>query len=170
MGFSSEWHTPPEIIERARAVLGVIDLDPASCAGANKRVGAGRFIDAADNGLGSGWAGPNTVFLNPPSPALPWWARLMEHLQVGRLLHGVFVAFNAELLQTSQGRPYPSIASFPLCAPAHRIRYLRPDGSPGTSPRHHSLIVYVPGAVDRRHRFADVFSDYGAILLPGGGG
>ena len=32
---SQEWYTPAPILERVRAVLGPIDLDPASCEEAN---------------------------------------------------------------------------------------------------------------------------------------
>lgn len=165
---NSNWHTPLDILTRARTVLGTIDLDPASCAEANERVGAAVYYspDGIDGTRTLAW--PGNVWLNPPSPALPWWARLMESR--GSMRHAIFLAFNAELLQTSQGRTYPAISAFPMCAPARRIRFLRPDGSPGTAPRHHSLIVYVPGTVDRRWAFLDAFSDYGAVLLPGVGG
>ena len=169
---TSEWFTPVPILERARRVLGTIDLDPASCAVANERVGAGVFHGPGgvnDDGLTAfRWCG--SVWLNPPSPALPWWARLIEARGDVEFRHALFLAFNAELLQTSQGRSYPPIAAFPMCAPAKRIRFVRPDGTPGASPRHHSLIVYVPGTVDRRWAFCDAFADLGAVLLPGGQG
>jgi ParB family chromosome partitioning protein len=176
---TSEWHTPVEIIERARRVLGTIDLDPASCAAANERVGATRWMDShglevqswcnsriGDHGIE---AVPVSVWLNPPTPALPWWEKLMEQVHWGYIAHAIFLAFNAELLQTSQGRNRASVASFPFCAPSKRIRFLRPDGVPGPSPTHSSLIVYVPGTIDRRWSFCEAFSILGAILLPGGG-
>lgn len=37
-GGSVEWYTPIDYIIRARSVLGVIDLDPASCEQAQKAV------------------------------------------------------------------------------------------------------------------------------------
>lgn len=69
---SNEWYTPPEIVEKARAVLGVIDLDPASSATANTIVKAtvhhGQQAEDFVDGLGvHGWYG--NVFLNPPGPA-----------------------------------------------------------------------------------------------------
>lgn len=45
------WLTPLSIIDRVKTVLGPIDLDPASDAYANKRVGANRFFTEQDNGL-----------------------------------------------------------------------------------------------------------------------
>jgi hypothetical protein len=40
---SAEWFTPACYIEAVRAVLGTIDLDPASCEEANRIVGATRY-------------------------------------------------------------------------------------------------------------------------------
>ena len=42
---NDEWYTPAFIVETARAVLGCIDLDPASCEYANRVVQAGRYFD-----------------------------------------------------------------------------------------------------------------------------
>jgi hypothetical protein len=59
-----EWYTPPKYIELARAVLGEIDLDPASSEKAQEAVRAKRYFTAADQGLRHEWRG--RVWLNPP--------------------------------------------------------------------------------------------------------
>src|SRR5262249_44464856 len=59
-----EWYTPPQFIEAARAVLGTIDLDPASSIAANSVVQAKRFFTKADNGLAREWHGH--IWINPP--------------------------------------------------------------------------------------------------------
>ena len=59
-----EWYSPPELIERARTVMGSIDLDPASCALAQRVVSARTWFDAKRDGLKQRWTG--NVWLNPP--------------------------------------------------------------------------------------------------------
>jgi hypothetical protein len=175
---TSEWFTPEPILERVRAVLGVIDLDPASSAEANERVMARRWIGAEEHGLypATDWApnGPVSVFINPPggtsggrSLAGRFWAKLVDECYGSRITHAVFLAFNGELIQTSQrGDSSDSIANYPLCAPSKRIRFLAPDGTPGPSPTHSSLIVYVPGLVNRTGAFLDAFRSLGSLLVP----
>jgi hypothetical protein len=59
-----EWHTPPEYLERVRAVLGGIDLDPASSKVAQKTVKAKRYFTEVEDAIDSGWHG--RIFMNPP--------------------------------------------------------------------------------------------------------
>jgi len=61
---SAEWYTPTGIIEAARAALGSIDTDPASCKAAQAVVRAGTYYTEQDDGLLHEWRG--NVWLNPP--------------------------------------------------------------------------------------------------------
>ena len=62
---NTEWYTPDEIMEIVRAMLGVIELDPASNQMANERVKAGRIFTSKDDGLTQDWKA-ETLWLNHP--------------------------------------------------------------------------------------------------------
>jgi DNA N-6-adenine-methyltransferase (Dam) len=81
----NEFYTPPHIIEIARACMGGIDLDPASCALANETVKAATFYDTRRNGLKRPWFG--RVWLNPPYGrfSAPFVAKVVEELKAGRI-------------------------------------------------------------------------------------
>ena len=62
--YGVEFYSPDDILTPARAVLGQIDLDPASSLVANARVQATRIFTEEDNGLAQPWAG--RVWMNHP--------------------------------------------------------------------------------------------------------
>jgi ParB family chromosome partitioning protein len=177
---SNEHYTPPEIVEPARATLGAIDLDPASCALANTVVRAAHIYTEADNGLEQQWW--ERCFWNPPggvdggeSSQKLWWFYGVREWLAGRMEAGIFVGFSIEVLQTTQvkrprGLPVP--AELPHCFPSRRIAYLKNENGvlvPGTSPPHASVIVYLPPRTSREawaegmRRFADSFGTVGAL-------
>ncbi|WP_420431264.1 DNA N-6-adenine-methyltransferase [Candidatus Poriferisocius sp.] len=75
---SSEWWTPQPIIDAARLAMGSIDLDPASCAGANKTVLASMIYTAQMDGLMRRWSG--RVWCNPPFGEMSAWATTAMNL------------------------------------------------------------------------------------------
>jgi hypothetical protein len=79
-----EWFTPPEIIKRVHAVMGGIDLDPASCAKANEIVGANIYYTAKDDALSKNWFG--RVFVNPPGTCPTDYLKLVMYDDNGKLL------------------------------------------------------------------------------------
>jgi hypothetical protein len=81
----NDWRTPRKFLDAARAVMGAIDLDPASSAEANETVRATRFYTEADDGLRQPWRG--CVWLNPPygGEARLFVERLLREYQVGNV-------------------------------------------------------------------------------------
>jgi hypothetical protein len=164
---SALWYTPADVIERARTVLGSIELDPASDERANETVRAECFI-GADGEFWQTWPHHRRVWLNPPggkavdnrSQAAVFWRALTDYREAGLLRHALFLAFSIEALQTTQSFARP-IMSFPFCVPDKRIRFVSPFGEK-SSPTHANAIVYVPGTEDVTDRFLDVFSSLGA--------
>lgn len=158
---SVEWYTPEEYIEAARAVMGEIDLDPASCELANRTVKARRFYTKDDDGLKQEWFG--RVFLNPPygwtedseSSQAVWSARLIEAWEAGDILEGILLV-NAATAQ----KWFAPLWKYPICFTDHRIRFKSP-GAEKNQPPHGSVFVYFG---HEPQKFARVFSQFGAVV------
>ena len=89
---NDEWYTPAGVVVAARAVMGRIDLDPASTSGANETVQATAIYTVEDDGLTQPWRG--CVFLNPPFSAQlkrAFCDRLRESVASGDVTQAVLV-------------------------------------------------------------------------------
>jgi ParB family chromosome partitioning protein len=167
-------------VEAARAVLGGIDLDPASCPLAQDVVKAtawyGPGSPLGEDGLTEPWLG--RVFLNPPggraqltgcgtsSNAALWWGRLASSWEAGEVEAAIFVGFTLEILRSAQALDVLQPLGCPLCVPSSRIAFDTTDGGKrveSTQPTHANVIVYLPPAVGEGHaeRFKDLFEPFG---------
>ncbi len=173
LSLSNEWYSPPDIVESARAVLGIIDLDPATSDLANKTIRAERII--TEDSLSSNWADerPVSIYLNAPggkvgnqSQAVLFWQKLQDLRVAGDLKHAIVICFSMEIFQTSQQCAH-SVVDFPLCIPGKRLKYSAPEGKP-RSPTHASAIVYVPGTFDSTEVFVANFKKFGKVLNANG--
>lgn len=154
---SDEWYTPIEFIEAARAVMGSIDLDPASSGEAQKIIGASTYYTLEDDGLEQEWLGRN-VWLNPPySAPRPWVEKLIESLEMGSVESAILLVNTANSPQWA--RPLWH-GSYVVCLLDRRVRFWRPDRPDAKGFDRDQMIWYLGHDVNK---FRAVFGAYGAI-------
>ncbi len=161
---SHEWYTPPRYLEVVRQLLGVIDLDPASCAEANTLVQARCFYDREMDGLMRLW--PGRVYLNPPygkygssSQQGRWMAKLREQFEAGITVEAVALVNAA-----TDAKWFAPLWRYSLCFVDHRINFI--DGSGGCAGRlsqRASCFVYLG---TRSDSFARLFRPFGHVVCP----
>lgn len=153
----NEWYTPARYIEHARAVLGAIDLDPASCPAANQTVRAAKFYSVKVDGLRPEWSG--RVWLNPPYGRLAgdFTRKLLNEYAAGRVSAAV-VLVNAHCTDTSW---FGGLWDHALCFTDHRIDFDSGERGKDSSSTHGSVFAYLgPDPA----KFADIFSAFGAVV------
>lgn len=134
-----EWYTPAKYIEAAHAVMGGIDLDPASTALANTVVKAERFYTEKENGLALPWFG--RVFLNPPYRRLlieQFADRIVAGRYSGEFEQAIVLVNNAT--ETSWFRAFVSCATA-IVFPSKRISYWGVNGV-GIHPLQGQAFIY----------------------------
>jgi phage N-6-adenine-methyltransferase len=139
--------------------MGGIDLDPASCATAQRRVRADNFFTKDDNGLEQEWHG--RVWLNPPysQPAIQQFIeKLVEEKSAGRLSEAILLVNNST--DTAWFQIAAGFAEA-ICWPRGRIRFMSPTGEQAGSPAMGQAFLYF-GA--NSERFAELFAGVGFTL------
>jgi phage N-6-adenine-methyltransferase len=153
----NEWYTPPEYIKAARAAMGSIDLDPATCDVAQAIVQAKKHFTIDDNGLEKRWSG--NVWLNPPySKELIglFAAKVVE--ESSRFSQAIVLVNNAT--DTAWFHELCSVAAA-VCLFRGRIKFLDRSGNPANTPVQGQAAVYVGG---RLAAFRKEFSRHGLVV------
>ena len=150
---NNEWYTPSEYIEAARAVMGEINLDPASSEIANKTVKADHIYTVEDNGLEKPWFG--NVWLNPPyaSDLIGKFAEKVVN-ELGNIKQAIVLVNNATETEWFYGMVTNATA---VCFPKSRVKFYTPDGKTG-APLQGQAIIYFGEFVNR---FINVFDEKG---------
>ena len=136
----NEWYTPAEYIVAARAVMGRIDVDPASSAKANEIVQATTYYTVRDNGLTHDWYG--RVWMNPPyaSPLIGQFVTALSHqVKRGNTVEAIVLVNNAT--ETQWFQDLSDIASA-FVFPEGRIKFYGPSGEAG-APLQGQAFVYI---------------------------
>ncbi len=157
---SNEWYTKSKYIERARSVLGSIDLDPASNVLAQSWIQASTFFTKDDDGFSKSWFG--RVWLNPPygtsrPNASDWMLKAISEYDAGRVIAAILlVRGDSKGIKQLEER-------FPCCNPDHRIAFIDASGQEQDRPPPGYRFFYLgPDA----GKFRAVFSEIGTITVP----
>lgn len=154
----NEWYTPAGYIEAARAVMGGIDTDPASCAQANETVKADKYYDSKADGLTKKWHG--RVFMNPPyaQPLIANFAKAVAAKFANKEITEAIVLVN-NATETEWFNEMIKHASA-ICFPNGRIRFVNKEGKPGGAPLQGQAVLYFGSKIQK---FISEFKGFGWI-------
>jgi ParB family chromosome partitioning protein len=154
-----EWYTPSPYIEAARAVMGGIDLDPASSIRANDIVKADRIFTAADDGLAHAWRG--RVWMNPPYASTlvqQFTAKLVQHVVAHELEAAIVLVNNAT--ETRWFRAMADVADA-VCFKTGRIQFHSPTKAAATGLQGQVFLYF--GA--EPSLFVEQFHPFGIVMI-----
>lgn len=155
-----ERYTPAKYIERARAVLGTIDLDPASSPLAQQTVRATRWFSETDNGLEQPWDG--RIWLNPPyhrELAPLFIDKLIEEIAAGRTHQAIVLTNNST---DTQWFFKAATLCTGICFTTGRIHFTVPNGPPVLPTQGQAFFYF---GSDLAH-FVEVFGEIGWCMRP----
>jgi phage N-6-adenine-methyltransferase len=153
----NDWRTPRKYLEAAHAVMGGIDLDPASSTEANETVKAAAFYTETDNGLEKPWKG--RVWLNPPygGEARLFVERLLKEYQVGNVTAAILLV-NSHPTETKW---FQQLFDYTVCFVAGRIDFGGPSRDVASTSTHGSALVYLGSDIEK---FKQTFGGFGAVV------
>jgi ParB family chromosome partitioning protein len=161
---SVDYYTPSIYVEAARAVMGGIDLDPASCEEANQIVKATKFFTIEDDGLSLEWFGK--VWLNMPygkrdgkSNQGLWTERAIRAYRARKIEQAV-----ALMNATPDRGWFQPFWEHDVCLTDHRIEFLVPGGATKDDPTHGNAFLYLG---PNGELFARMFRRFGAVIPAG---
>jgi phage N-6-adenine-methyltransferase len=154
----NEWYTPPEYIVRAHALMGGIDLDPASSDHAQLTVQAAQHYTKEVDGLAQGWSG--RVWMNPPYASgliEQFTDKLAQSYLAGDVREAVVLVNNATDTGWFQRM---GEAAHAVLFIRGRVRFIGPNGEAG-APLQGQAVLYFG---DNASGFAEAFGELGLVL------
>ncbi len=156
----NEWFTPAAYIERARVVLGEIDLDPATVEKAQATIRATKYFTKADDGLQHEWHG--RVWLNPPyaQPLIAQFvAKMCSERCSGRVTAAIMLTHN--YTDTAWFHEAEAVADA-ICFTRGRIPFVDEDGE-DCAPTQGQAFFYFG---DETEKFIEQFRAIGFVVQP----
>jgi len=167
-GLKLPLYPTPQLIDRAREVMGSIDFDPTSDPVQQVLVDATSVPSIEVNPLQEQWHGNCWV---APKGAVRdcriWLKKTLSEYRNGNINSFVFFSSASELLRAA-----PVIWDYPICIPFKRVKQLRATatGFEPVSPSTWNLIVYGPPLsqaltdIDKVSLFYNSFRDIGRVI------
>jgi ParB family chromosome partitioning protein len=162
---NDEWCTPKKYIDLARAVLGEIDLDPATNLYAQEYIQAKQFYTKDNDGLAHRWRG--RIWLNPPY-SKPLLAKFVSNLCNEYGNGGVEAILLTHANSDTEWFHCAAAHAAAICFTRGRIAFERPD-TDQDSPTQGQTFFYF-GPRDRIKKFAAEFQTIGFVMAPVGMG
>ena len=168
-GLKLPLYPTPQLIERARDVMGSIDYDPTSDPVQQVLVDATSVSSIEINPLQEHWHG--NVFVAPKGAVRNnsiWFNKTISEYRNNHISSFIFFTSASEIL-----RACPAILDYPVCIPFKRIKQLRAttSGFEPVCPSTWNIIVYGPplettiSDIDKISLFYNTFRDLGRICF-----
>lgn len=167
-GLKLPLYPTPQLIDRAREVMGSIDFDPTSDPVQQVLVDATSVPGIEVNPLQEHWHG--NVWVAPKGAVRDsriWLNKTLDEYRNGYIKSFVFFSSASELLRAA-----PVVWDYPICIPFKRVKQLRATstGFEPVSPSTWNLIIFGPPTsqaltdIDRVSLFYSHFRDVGRVI------
>ena len=167
-GLKLPLYPTPQLIERARQVMGSIDYDPTADAVQQVLVDATSVPGIETNPLTEHWHG--NVWVSPKGAVRNtrlWLNKTINEYRNNYIKSFVFFTSASEIVRAT-----PVIWDYPVCIPFRRVKQLRatPSGFESVSPSTWNVLIYGPplettiSDIDKITLFYNTFRDVGRII------
>ena len=167
-GLKLPLYPTPQLIERARQVMGSIDFDPTSDPVQQVLVDATSVPSIESNPLQEHWHG--NVWVSPKGAVRNtriWLNKTVNEYRNNHIKSFVFFTSASEIIRAT-----PIIWDYPVCIPFRRIKQLRAtsSGFESVCPSTWNVLIYGPpldaavSDIDKISLFHNTFRDIGRII------
>ena len=168
-GLKLPLYPTPQLIERARSVMGSIDFDPTSDPVQQVLVDATSVPSIDVNPLQEAWHG--NVWVSPKGAVRNtrlWLNKTINEYRNNRINSFVFFTSASEIIRAT-----PVLCDYPVCIPFRRIKQLRAtaNGFEPVCPSTWNVLIYGPplestiSDIDKVTLFYNTFRDVGRIIF-----